>query len=205
MERGGDQGPWHVRAIRLPDGVEPEEWWIADGMLYETPIAEARDLPGGWFLPGGLIDAHAHLTMNFNGFDLPDGSEDLIAANLQAQRDSLSAGKTNARLALDQATSALTQAQSAYSTALQNWQYVQDTGNDPVQPTRTNAQGKAVANTLNDAQRRQYYDTFVQAEASLHSAEEAVRRSSPLPVPDDVAIFNSYFRVLTFRFNPEDL
>jgi colicin import membrane protein len=37
------------------------------------------------------------------------------------------------------------------------------------------------------------------------SAEEAVRRSSPLPVPDDVAIFNSYFRVLTFRFNPEDL
>ncbi len=37
------------------------------------------------------------------------------------------------------------------------------------------------------------------------SAEEAVRRSSPLPVPDDVAVFNSYFRVITFRFNPEDL
>ena len=37
------------------------------------------------------------------------------------------------------------------------------------------------------------------------SAEEAVRRSSPLPVPDDVAVFNSYFRVITFRFNPEDI
>lgn len=37
------------------------------------------------------------------------------------------------------------------------------------------------------------------------SAEEAVRRSSPLPVPDDVAVFNQYFRVITFKFNPEDL
>lgn len=37
------------------------------------------------------------------------------------------------------------------------------------------------------------------------SAEEAVRRASPLPVPDDVAVFNQYFRVLTFKFNPEDL
>lgn len=98
-------------------------------------------------------------------------------ANLQAQRDSLSAGKTNARLALDQATSALTQAQSAYSTALQNWQYVQDTGNDPIVPTRTNAQGKAVANRLNDAQRQQYYNAFVQAEAAMHSAESGVQQA----------------------------
>lgn len=37
------------------------------------------------------------------------------------------------------------------------------------------------------------------------SAEDAVRRSSPLPVPDDVAVFNSYFRVITFKFSPEDM
>lgn len=37
------------------------------------------------------------------------------------------------------------------------------------------------------------------------SAEDAVRRSSPLPVPDDVAVFNNYFRVLTLRFSPEDM
>lgn len=37
------------------------------------------------------------------------------------------------------------------------------------------------------------------------SAEEAVRKSSPLPVPDDVAVFNQYFRVITVKFNPEDL
>lgn len=37
------------------------------------------------------------------------------------------------------------------------------------------------------------------------SAEEAVRRASPLPVPDDIAVFNQSFRSFTFRFSPEDL
>lgn len=37
------------------------------------------------------------------------------------------------------------------------------------------------------------------------SAEDAVNRSSPLPVPDDIAVFNSYFRVFSLRFNPEDI
>lgn len=83
--RGHDAGPWRVRAIRLPDGA-PEEWWIADGRLSDQPVPGARDLPGGWFLPGGLVDAHVHRTMNFNGFALPDGSPELVAANLAAQR-----------------------------------------------------------------------------------------------------------------------
>ncbi|MDQ8036627.1 MAG: cell envelope integrity protein TolA [Pedobacter sp.] len=37
------------------------------------------------------------------------------------------------------------------------------------------------------------------------SAEEAVRRANPLPVPDDLTAFNQYFRVITLKFNPEDL
>lgn len=37
------------------------------------------------------------------------------------------------------------------------------------------------------------------------SAEEAVRKSSPLPVPTDPTVFNQYFRVITLKFNPEDL
>jgi imidazolonepropionase-like amidohydrolase len=81
-----DNGPWHLAAVRLPDGAEPEECWIVDGQISDTPAPGAHDLPGGWFLPGGLVDAHAHLTMNFNGFALHDGSDDLIAANLAAQR-----------------------------------------------------------------------------------------------------------------------
>ena len=54
---------------------------------------------------------------------------------------------------------------------------MQDTGRDPVNPSNTNAQGKSVPNTLNDAQRQQYYDAFVQAEAALHSAEDGVTQA----------------------------
>jgi HlyD family secretion protein len=97
--------------------------------------------------------------------------------NLQTTRDSDSAAKTRAELDLNKSTAALTQAQSRYSTAYQNWQYVQDTGRDPMNPSKTNAQGKAEPNRLNDAQRQQYYDTFVQAEAALQSAEDAVAQA----------------------------
>ncbi len=95
-------------------------------------------------------------------------------ANLQNTRDGDSAAKTRAELDLSRSTATLTQAQSRYTTTLQNWHYVQDTGRDPVNPSNTNAQGKAVPNTLNDAQRQQYYDTFIQAEAALRSAEDGV-------------------------------
>jgi HlyD family secretion protein len=98
-------------------------------------------------------------------------------ANLQITRDGDSAAKTRAEADLNKAAEALTQAQSRYSTAQQNWQYVQDTGRDPLNPSTTNAQGQSKPNKLNDAQRQQYYDTFVQAQAALNSAEEAVRQA----------------------------
>jgi len=98
-------------------------------------------------------------------------------ANVQNTRDGDSAAKTSAELDLSRSTSTLTQAQSRYATASQSWQYVQDTGRDPVNPSKTSAQGKAVPNTLNDAQRQQYYDAFVQAEAALHSAEDGVKQA----------------------------
>lgn len=37
------------------------------------------------------------------------------------------------------------------------------------------------------------------------SAEEAVRRASPLPVPEDPGVFNQHFRVVALKFKPEDL
>lgn len=89
MVRPGDvdAGPWHVRGVWLPDGDEPQDWWIADGRMTDRPVAHARDLPVGWVLLGGLVDAHVHLTMNF-GRVMPfaDGSDALIAANAAAQR-----------------------------------------------------------------------------------------------------------------------
>lgn len=98
---------------------------------------------------------------------------------LQAQRDQLSAGKTNAGIALEQATNALTQAQSRYSTAKQNWDYVQETGADPIvrRVSDPNNLGKTKPNILNDSQRQQYYDAFVQAEAALRTAENNVHQA----------------------------
>ena len=97
--------------------------------------------------------------------------------NLQTTRDSLSQAKTTAYNQMQQAVNTLTQAQSKYATAKTNWDYVQATGNDPIQPTRTGTNGKSVANSLTDGQRQQYYDAFVQAEAALHNAEQGVTQA----------------------------
>jgi HlyD family secretion protein len=96
---------------------------------------------------------------------------------LAAKRDELSLEKTNAQAALQQRVNDLTKAQASYSTALQNWQYVQDSGRDPVDPSMTDAQGQSKPNRLNNAQRQQYYQAFVQAEADLHTAENAVQQA----------------------------
>ncbi len=95
---------------------------------------------------------------------------------LDRQRTQLSAAKTSAELQLQQSTNALTQSQSRYATASQNWEYVQQTGADPIvrnvaDPARP---GKTRPNKLNDSQRQQYYDAFVQTEAALHNAEQSV-------------------------------
>jgi HlyD family secretion protein len=97
--------------------------------------------------------------------------------NLQTQRDSLSQAKTSAYNQMQQSVDSLTQAQSKYATAKKNWDYVQATGADPTQPTRTDSQGNKVKNKLSDTQRQQYYDTYVQAEAALHNAETAVQQA----------------------------
>jgi hypothetical protein len=51
----------HVRGVRVGDGA-PVEWWVRDGRLSSAPVADAEDVPGGWIVEGGLVDAHAHLT-----------------------------------------------------------------------------------------------------------------------------------------------
>jgi HlyD family secretion protein len=97
-------------------------------------------------------------------------------ANLDSTTSSASAAKTSAQFKLQQATDALTQAQSSFAIAKENWQHVQETGSDPIQPTKSE-NGKSKPNRLNDAQRRQYYDAFVQAQAALHNAEIVVAQA----------------------------
>jgi multidrug resistance efflux pump len=96
---------------------------------------------------------------------------------LQSSRDRLSAAKTGAELAMNQATQALTQAQARYAQAKYNWEYARDTGNDPVLPNVTSSSGQKSSNKLSDGQLEAYYAQFVQAEAALHAAEAQVQQA----------------------------
>jgi len=100
-------------------------------------------------------------------------------ASLEGQRGQLSAGKTNSDLQLSQSAESLIQAQTAYSTAKWHWDQVQSTGNDPINPTTPDPKnaGKTKANKLNETQKQQYHDAFIQAEAALRSAETAVEQA----------------------------
>jgi HlyD family secretion protein len=98
---------------------------------------------------------------------------DAAQVNLQATRDRVSAAKTQAELQMQQATQTLTQAQARYAQAKYNWEYANDTGNDPVVPEVSGASGKS-PNKLSDGQLENYYAQFVQAEAALRQAEKSV-------------------------------
>ena len=74
-----------IAATVLPDG-DQRDLWTSDGVLTATPQPGAEDLPGRYVLPG-LVDAHAHLTIDMSETGLPTASDDLVRANLRAQRD----------------------------------------------------------------------------------------------------------------------
>jgi len=99
---------------------------------------------------------------------------ELSETNLQSARDQLSFAKTQAELQVLQATEALTQAQARFSQAKYNWEYVQETGNDPIVPSVSTPTGTTRPNRLSDGQRESYGSAFVQAEAALRTAERAV-------------------------------
>ena len=71
-----------MRGVALPDGGALRDWWIADGRWCEGVVPGASEVPGAWVIPGGLADAHVHLTMNFGRvMPHPDGSDALVSAN----------------------------------------------------------------------------------------------------------------------------
>src|SRR5215213_7549853 len=89
----------------------------------------------------------------------------------------LDAQVIQAQAARDSAQRALAQVQARYALATSNWSYVQDSGNDPIAPKISDGKGGTKPNKLSDAQRENYYSQFVQAEAALHQAEQAVELS----------------------------
>jgi HlyD family secretion protein len=154
----------------------------------QAALAQIEKTRSGGSTAADIRQAEANLQAAKARLDLlkNPSADKLSAAQLQLSqartalatgRDSLSAAKANAQQDLSRAAQSLTQAQASYSTALQNWQYVQDTGRDPYNPTTSDANGKAKPNKLNDAEQRKYYEAFVQAEAALHSAESAVTQA----------------------------
>jgi HlyD family secretion protein len=165
--------PEQIAAAKAQIAHAQGQYQQAAGSVTKADIAAARaNLAAA---QSGLAELQAGHT------DARDAEMVLQQAQTQltSQHDQLSAAKTNAQLQLDQRVNDLTQAQSSYATALHNWQYVQDTGNDPSHPSLGNdpQTGKKIRNKLTDVQRQQYHDAYVQAEAAMHNAEAAVQQA----------------------------
>lgn len=165
---------------KLSAGATPEELAVADARLRGFQ-AQLRQISGGVTpadqaaATAALQQAEAHLARLRAGakaVDLRAAEARLAQAqtNLNAQRDQLSAAKTNAALALQQSVNGLTEAQAAYATAKRNWEYAQQSGKNPG-VTLDPQTGKRVHVKLDDTQMQQYHDVYVQAEAAMHTAE----------------------------------
>lgn len=99
-------------------------------------------------------------------------------SNLQTTRDRLSATKTQAEIAIGQAADGLVQAQARYAQAKANWDYIEATGNEPMNPSVTDPRtGKSKPNKASDGAREAYYAQFIQAEAAMHAAEAQVEQA----------------------------
>jgi HlyD family secretion protein len=87
-------------------------------------------------------------------------------ATLESEKTRLSAAKTDARLRMEQAVEALTRAQSAWVVAKNEWDSVQADGQHPT-----------LGYGLNEAEKRKFYDAFIQAETALRSAESSLEQA----------------------------
>ena len=80
-------------------------------------VPGASEVPGAWVIPGGLADAHVHLTMNFGRvMPHPDGSDALVSANQGGLRRAGVLAVRDARFGL-----ANSQAIAAISTSARAW------------------------------------------------------------------------------------
>ncbi len=69
-----------TRAVVLP-GTEPQELWVADGLIVEGPVSRAVTISDPCWVMPGLVDAHCHIGLG------PDGAVDRDTATAQAQAD----------------------------------------------------------------------------------------------------------------------
>ena len=56
---------WHIRGVVLPH-EQPQDLWIADGVVVDHPVRDACTVTDCWVLPG-LVDAHCHIGLGAEG------------------------------------------------------------------------------------------------------------------------------------------
>lgn len=79
---------YHLRATLLPEGDRAVDLWIADGRLSFAPRDGAEELaPAGGYVLAGLVDCHAHLTLDAGNTGWPLGSAELVEANRRGYLD----------------------------------------------------------------------------------------------------------------------
>jgi HlyD family secretion protein len=178
-----------ARLQDLTDGPRPEDIAAAQAQLRQAQAqlkqtiesVTPEDLTAAQAQIGAAQATLRRLTPGTQAADVRAAQAQLeqAQASLATQRDQLSAGKTDAELQLSQAADRLVEAQTIYSTAKYQWEYIERTGDDPISPTVADPKrpGAIKDNRLNDFQRQQYQDAFVQAERNLHSAELAVQQA----------------------------
>lgn len=153
---------------------------LASAQAQESALTEPPKAADAAAARAQLNQAQANLDSVKQGAKAADRTAaqagfDAASVNLQSTKDRLSLAKTQAESQLQQAVQGLTAAQARYAQANYNWNYVQETGNDPIVPESTNPQtGKKVDNKLNEGQRQNYASQFQQAEAALKQAQENV-------------------------------
>ncbi|OYU74947.1 MAG: hypothetical protein CFE32_16120 [Alphaproteobacteria bacterium PA3] len=75
-----DTSAYHVKATLLPEGGKSVDIWIVDGKYTFSPVAGAIELPGA-FMAAGMVDGHAHLSLDFANTGLPPGTAELVLHN----------------------------------------------------------------------------------------------------------------------------
>lgn len=77
----------HIHAIELPFGTTPRSLWVVDGWLTATPATDATTIEGR-FVSSGLVDAHAHLTLDVSGGTVAwSDRAELASTNARSQRE----------------------------------------------------------------------------------------------------------------------
>lgn len=169
---------------KIEAGATPEEI-AAQQALVNNAEANLQRTRSGNFTAADVANAQAQLRqaeaalavlLNPTAGDMRTAAEQARQAEVgvQSTRDSTSQVKTSSELALQQAADALTQAQARYARAKSDWDFVQDTGQNPSNPETVNLRGETEENDVNNSQREQYYAAFVEAEAALRIAEKNV-------------------------------